>query len=206
MQVADRARARPLLHRDQDGLADLGPKADPLEITSDLVLSTVDAWVVWNLTGGTDGGVLVTDATNASRTLLYDIHDTELVCRARRALRGTPVEPPGRRPFMRAGWVSSAASSAVEAASSVRGAGVGDRRRSARGAVRTGVLQPGMAKVTNGTGSFVLLTHGPEMPDTRAKESHHRRVGSGRTRRRERVLHLRARGFGVRDAAPQSSG
>ena len=38
-------------------------------------MSTVDAWVVWNLTGGTDGGVLVTDATNASRTLLYDIRE-----------------------------------------------------------------------------------------------------------------------------------
>ena len=31
------------------------------------------SWIVWNLTGGVDGGVHVTDVTNASRTLLMDI-------------------------------------------------------------------------------------------------------------------------------------
>ena len=41
----------------------------------DMILSTVDAWIVWNLTGGADDGRLVTDATNASRTLLYDIRE-----------------------------------------------------------------------------------------------------------------------------------
>ena len=34
---------------------------------------TVDSWVLWNLTGGADGGVFATDATNASRTMLFDI-------------------------------------------------------------------------------------------------------------------------------------
>src|SRR5580658_2685580 len=51
----------------------LGPGG--VKVTDDLVLATVDAWLIWNLTGGTDGGVLATDATNASRTLLYDIRD-----------------------------------------------------------------------------------------------------------------------------------
>ena len=51
----------------------LGPGG--VEVTDDLVLGTVDAWLIWNLTGGTDGGVLATDASNASRTLLYDIRD-----------------------------------------------------------------------------------------------------------------------------------
>jgi glycerol kinase len=41
---------------------------------ADLVLGTVDSWVIWNLTGGPEGGALVTDPSNASRTLLYDIH------------------------------------------------------------------------------------------------------------------------------------
>ncbi len=49
----------------------LGPGGVP--VTDDLVLGTVDAWLIWNLTGGPDGGILATDATNASRTLLYDI-------------------------------------------------------------------------------------------------------------------------------------
>ncbi len=51
----------------------LGPGGVP--VSDDLVLATVDAWLIWNLTGGPDGGVLATDATNASRTLLYDIRE-----------------------------------------------------------------------------------------------------------------------------------
>lgn len=39
----------------------------------DLLFGTPDTWVVWNLTGGTEGGVHVTDVTNASRTLLMDV-------------------------------------------------------------------------------------------------------------------------------------
>ena len=37
----------------------------------DLLFGTVDTWLIWNLTGGT---VHVTDYSNASRTMLYDIH------------------------------------------------------------------------------------------------------------------------------------
>ena len=36
-------------------------------------IGTIDAWLLWNLTGGVQGGVLKTDATNASRTLLMDL-------------------------------------------------------------------------------------------------------------------------------------
>lgn len=39
----------------------------------DLLFGTTDTWVVWNLTGGADGGIHVTDVTNASRTLLMDL-------------------------------------------------------------------------------------------------------------------------------------
>ena len=39
----------------------------------DLLFGTPDTWVVWNLTGGADGGIHVTDVTNASRTLLMDL-------------------------------------------------------------------------------------------------------------------------------------
>lgn len=39
----------------------------------DAVFGTVDSWLVWQLTGGPDGGVHVTDVTNASRTLLMHI-------------------------------------------------------------------------------------------------------------------------------------
>ncbi|WP_136610545.1 glycerol kinase GlpK [Sinomonas albida] len=39
----------------------------------DLLFGNTDAWLLWNLTGGTDGGVHVTDVTNASRTLFMDL-------------------------------------------------------------------------------------------------------------------------------------
>jgi glycerol kinase len=39
----------------------------------DLLLGTIDTWVLWNLTGGPDGGVHLTDVTNASRTMLMDL-------------------------------------------------------------------------------------------------------------------------------------
>jgi len=39
----------------------------------DLLFGTMDTWLLWNLTGGTEGGVHVTDVTNASRTLLMDL-------------------------------------------------------------------------------------------------------------------------------------
>jgi glycerol kinase len=39
----------------------------------DLLFGTTDSWVVWNLTGGVDGGVHITDVTNASRTLFMDL-------------------------------------------------------------------------------------------------------------------------------------
>lgn len=39
----------------------------------DLLFGTTDSWVTWNLTGGTDGGVHITDVTNASRTLFMNL-------------------------------------------------------------------------------------------------------------------------------------
>ncbi|MCZ2402705.1 glycerol kinase GlpK [Paenarthrobacter sp. Z7-10] len=39
----------------------------------DLLFGTTDSWITWNLTGGTDGGVHITDVTNASRTLFMDL-------------------------------------------------------------------------------------------------------------------------------------
>ncbi|MCS5719703.1 glycerol kinase GlpK [Herbiconiux sp. CPCC 205763] len=39
----------------------------------DLLFGTTDSWVTWNLTGGVDGGVHITDVTNASRTLFMDL-------------------------------------------------------------------------------------------------------------------------------------
>src|SRR6202012_2231024 len=39
----------------------------------DLIFGNMDTWLIWNLTGGTDGGLHITDVTNASRTMLMDL-------------------------------------------------------------------------------------------------------------------------------------
>ncbi|XP_045676344.1 glycerol kinase-like [Phyllostomus hastatus] len=41
------------------------------------LFGTIDSWLIWNLTGGTKGGVHCTDVTNASRTMLFNIHSLE---------------------------------------------------------------------------------------------------------------------------------
>ena len=40
----------------------------------ELAFGTVDSWLIWKLTGGTNH---VTDATNASRTMIYNIHENQ---------------------------------------------------------------------------------------------------------------------------------
>ena len=95
-------------------------------------------WVLWNLTGGPDGGVLATEPSNASRTMLFDIRalawSDELLdlfgVPASRAARGAPVERAVRRHRRRH--------------RRARGhPGVGHRRRPAGGPVRPGVLRAG---------------------------------------------------------------
>ena len=45
--------------------------------TGDVLFGTIDTWLIWNLTGGADGGRHVTDVTNASRTLLMSLRDLD---------------------------------------------------------------------------------------------------------------------------------
>jgi glycerol kinase len=54
-------------------LLDQVPGARAKAAAGDALFGTVDAWLVWNLTGGPDGGRHLTDVTNASRTQLMDI-------------------------------------------------------------------------------------------------------------------------------------
>jgi glycerol kinase len=43
----------------------------------ELAFGTIDSWLIWNLTGGTDGGVHVTDVTNAGRTMLMNLESLQ---------------------------------------------------------------------------------------------------------------------------------
>jgi len=132
----------------------------------DLVLGTVDAWVTWNLTGGPDGGVLATDASNASRTLLYDIHErrwSEELCE----LFGVPMGALAEvvPSCGRVGTVVAAVSDTPGGDGALAGVPVsamaGDQQAALFGQA---CFTPGMAKVTYGTGSFVLLHVGDTPP------------------------------------------
>ena len=140
----------------------LGPGG--VEVTPELVLATVDAWVLWNLTGGTDGGVLATDASNAARTLLFDIRElawSDELC----ALFGVPRSAlPDVHPSCgRIGTVGGQLGAGTPGLSGVPVSGVaGDQQAALFGQA---CFWPGMAKATYGTGTFVLLNVGPSCPD-----------------------------------------
>jgi glycerol kinase len=129
-----------------------------------LAFGTVDSWVLWNLTGGVDGGVFATDTTNASRTLLFDIvvrrWSDEL-----RELFGIPeVALPEVRPSC--GRFGRLSGTALGSDSPLRGTPIsgmaGDQHAALFGQA---CFNPGMTKVTFGTGSFVLMNAGPVCPE-----------------------------------------
>ena len=122
----------------------------------DLALGTVDSWIIWNLTGG---AAHATDATNASRTMLFDIGslrwDPDLC-----SMFGVPAESlPEVHP--------SSGSFGVTGSGAACGAGIpiagvaGDQHAALFGQA---AFAPGDAKNTYGTGSFVLMNVGPDVP------------------------------------------
>jgi glycerol kinase len=128
-----------------------------------LVLGTVDSWVIWNLTGGPGGGVVVSDASNASRTLLYDIRRREW-SEELGEIFGVPlaVLPTVGPSCGRFGVVSGELAGADSPLSGVPVSGVaGDQQAALFGQA---CFSAGMAKVTYGTGSFVLVNVGEACP------------------------------------------
>ena len=114
-----------------------------------LAFGTVDCWLLWHLTGG---AVHATDATNASRTLLYDIHrgrwDPELL-----DLFGIPASV---LPEVRD--CSGPFGSTAALGGSVPVLGIAGDQQAAM--VGQACLSPGMVKSTYGTGAFLLLHTG----------------------------------------------
>jgi glycerol kinase len=122
----------------------------------ELALGTVDAWLVWNLTGGE---VFATDTTNASRTMLFDIRElawSEELC----ALLGVPraalaeVHPSSGRFGVTVDGCGAPGGIPISGIA-------GDQQAALFGQA---CFSPGMAKNTYGTGSFVLLNVGPTCP------------------------------------------
>ncbi len=132
-----------------------------VEQAADLCLGTIDDWVLWNLTGGTDGGVHATDPSNASRTMLYDITTRQWsheLC----ALLHVPMSSLGEvKPSSgRFGTVASTVVNGALAGVPISGI-LGDQQSALFGQA---CLSTGMAKNTYGTGSFLLMNVGRTCP------------------------------------------
>jgi glycerol kinase len=129
------------------------------------VFGTIDSWVIWNLTGGPDGGAHVTDVTNASRTMLMDLRtldwDDELL-----AMFDVPrgMLPTIRASSDPAGYGLTRRSGPLHGEVMVSGA-VGDQQAATLGQVCT---SPGEAKNTYGTGNFMLLNTGEQIVPSKA--------------------------------------
>ena len=127
----------------------------PARSPSDLLFGNVDTWLIWKLT---NGAVHVTDLTNASRTMLMNLAtgewDPELLDIFEMPRTMLPKIVP---------------SSGVCGTAAAEHPGRGDsdrrnRRRSAGGAVRAGMLFAGLSKNTYGTGCFALMHSGAVVP------------------------------------------
>ncbi|OHT83219.1 glycerol kinase GlpK [Mycobacteroides saopaulense] len=124
------------------------------------VFGTTDSWLLWNLTGGVDGGVHVTDVTNASRTMLMNLEtldwDDELL-----GFFGVPRQMlPQIRPSS-----SPEPYGVTQLSGPVRGevpltGDLGDQQAAMVGQV---CLEAGEAKNTYGTGNFLLLNTGEDL-------------------------------------------
>ncbi len=122
----------------------------------DLLFGNTDAWVLWNMTGGVDGGVHVTDVTNASRTMLMDLDTLSW----REDIAADMSIPLSMLPEIRS-------SSEVYGHGRARGmvpgvpiAGIlGDQQAATFGQA---CFEVGTAKNTYGTGNFMLLNTGTE--------------------------------------------
>ncbi len=127
------------------------------------LMGTVDSWLVWNLTGGIDGGIHVTDVTNASRTLLMDLEtldwNPELL-----SLFAIPHEVLPDIKSSSEIYGLTASEGPLEAGIPIA-AILGDQQAAMVGQV---CFDRGDSKTTYGTGNFALLNTG-----TQIVRSHH---------------------------------
>jgi len=124
----------------------------------DLLFGTIDTWLIWNLTGGK---VHVTDYSNASRTMLYNIHTLEWDQELLKALE----IPAGMLPDVKPSSADFGMTEKQLFGGEIPVAGVaGDQQAALFGQC---CFDPGMAKCTYGTGSFLLMNTGEKAVNSR---------------------------------------
>lgn len=131
----------------------------------DAIFGNTDTWTLWNLTGGADGGVHITDPTNASRTMLMNLEtldwDDELL-----SFFDVPREMlPQIRPSSDPALYGRTRAGGPFAGEIALPASLGDQQAATVGQV---CFSPGEAKNTYGTGNFLLLNTGTELVRSKA--------------------------------------
>jgi glycerol kinase len=124
--------------------------------SGDLLMGTIDSWLLWNMTGGVDGGQHLTDVSNASRTMLMDYRsltwDEDIAAEMTIPVSMLPQIRSNSEEYGRGregGFLAG-----VPIAGSL-----GDQQAATFGQV---CFTKGMAKNTYGTGNFMLLNTGEE--------------------------------------------
>ncbi|MDX5930623.1 glycerol kinase GlpK [Acidiphilium acidophilum] len=129
--------------------------------SGDALFGTIDSWMTWNLTGGTNGGVHVTDVTNASRTMLIDLAtcdwDDEMLKHFNIPRACLPKIVPSSAIY---GEIHTAPLRGTRLAGML-----GDQQAALVGQT---CFSPGEAKNTYGTGSFMLMNTGTEPVQSKA--------------------------------------
>jgi len=126
----------------------------------ELAFGTIDSWLIWKLT---DGRLHITDSSNASRTLLFNIHTREWDDELLRVLR----VPRAVLPEVRASSEIYGEVTTALGLESVKLGGIaGDQQAALFGQMCT---SPGMTKNTYGTGCFMLQNTGTSAPASKNK-------------------------------------
>jgi glycerol kinase len=129
------------------------------------VFGNPDAWVIWHLTGGRDGGVHATDVTNASRTMLMNLQTLEWDDDLLRIFTIPRAMLPAIQPSSdRAAFGVTRREGAAGGEISIAG-DLGDQQAATVGQV---CIRPGEAKNTYGTGNFMLLNTGTQIVPSKA--------------------------------------
>jgi glycerol kinase len=128
----------------------------------DLLFGNMDTWCIWNLTGGTNGGIHMTDVSNASRTLMMDLNTLSWD----ESIASTIGVPASMLPEIRP---SAAVYGEVKSGGGFQGVKIagdlGDQQAATFGQT---CFSPGEAKNTYGTGNFLLLNTGTEAVQSKA--------------------------------------
>ncbi|MFX0050834.1 MAG: FGGY family carbohydrate kinase, partial [Candidatus Hermodarchaeota archaeon] len=140
-------------------LLDNVPGARKRAEKGDLLFGNIDTWLIWNLTGGINGGIHVTDVSNASRTMLMNLKKLNWDDEIREQLRIPVSMLPEIRPSCDPETYGQVALKGISGRTPVSG-DLGDQQAALFGQT---CFDIGSAKNTYGTGNFLLLNTGSKI-------------------------------------------